>query len=81
MLSADEDMANTDTNEWYASPQLAVSNARYAQYRVWLTSGNPSDVQRVGLSATQNPLEEVGRFMVGPQRTARPKVSTRGGGS
>ena len=28
------------------------------------------DVQRVGLSATQNPLEEVGRFMVGPQRKA-----------
>src|SRR4051812_10914711 len=26
------------------------------------------DVQRVGLSATQNPLEEVGRFMVGPKR-------------
>ena len=25
-------------------------------------------VQRIGLSATQNPLEEVGRFMVGPQR-------------
>src|SRR5436305_8702753 len=28
------------------------------------------DVQRIGLSATQNPLEEVGRFMVGPRRTA-----------
>ena len=28
------------------------------------------DVQRVGLSATQNPLEEVGRFMVGPKRKA-----------
>jgi len=28
-----------------------------------------SDVQRIGLSATQNPLEEVGRFLVGPQRT------------
>ncbi len=28
-------------------------------------------VQRIGLSATQNPLEEVGRFMVGPQRTCR----------
>ena len=28
------------------------------------------DVQRVGLSATQNPLEEVGRFMVGPTRRA-----------
>src|SRR5918995_180705 len=27
------------------------------------------DVQRVGLSATQNPLEEVGRFLVGPKRT------------
>src|SRR5436305_4137215 len=27
------------------------------------------DVQRVGLSATQSPLEEVGRFMVGPRRT------------
>jgi ATP-dependent helicase Lhr and Lhr-like helicase len=28
-------------------------------------------VQRVGLSATQNPLEEVGRFMVGPGRKVR----------
>jgi ATP-dependent Lhr-like helicase len=29
------------------------------------------EVQRIGLSATQNPLEEVGRFMVGPQRACR----------
>jgi ATP-dependent helicase Lhr and Lhr-like helicase len=29
------------------------------------------DVQRIGLSATQNPLEEVGRFMVGPKRSCR----------
>jgi ATP-dependent Lhr-like helicase len=29
------------------------------------------DVQRIGLSATQNPLEEVGRFMVGPSRNCR----------
>ena len=50
LLSADEDMANVDTNEWYASPQLAVDNARYAQYRVWLTDGNPADVQRIGLT-------------------------------
>ena len=28
-------------------------------------------VQRIGLSATQNPLEEVGRFMVGPKRTCQ----------
>ena len=29
------------------------------------------DVQRIGLRATQNPLEEVGRFMVGPRRQCR----------
>src|SRR3954449_7269990 len=34
-----------------------------------LTAQAGRDVQRIGLSATQNPLEEVGRFMVGPQRT------------
>ncbi len=28
-------------------------------------------IQRIGLSATQSPLEEVGRFMVGPSRTCR----------
>jgi ATP-dependent Lhr-like helicase len=28
-----------------------------------------TDLQRIGLSATQNPLEEVGRFLVGPHRT------------
>src|SRR5207253_5768898 len=28
-------------------------------------------LQRIGLSATQRPLEEVGRFLVGPQRSAR----------
>ncbi|MGA7704255.1 MAG: DEAD/DEAH box helicase, partial [Solirubrobacteraceae bacterium] len=29
------------------------------------------EIQRVGLSATQNPLEEVGRFLVGPSRKVR----------
>ncbi|MBF6618694.1 MAG: DEAD/DEAH box helicase [Patulibacter sp.] len=29
------------------------------------------ELQRIGLSATQNPLEEVGRFLVGPQRACR----------
>jgi len=29
------------------------------------------DVQRIGLSATQNPLEEVARYLVGPRRTCR----------
>ena len=36
-----------------------------------LTAAAGSDVQRIGLSATQNPLEEVGRFMVGPHRRCR----------
>ncbi|HEY2441261.1 MAG TPA: DEAD/DEAH box helicase, partial [Solirubrobacteraceae bacterium] len=34
-------------------------------------AGGTGDVQRIGLSATQNPLEEVGRFMVGPHRHCR----------
>ena len=29
------------------------------------------DVQRIGLSATQRPLEEIGRFLVGPSRKCR----------
>jgi ATP-dependent Lhr-like helicase len=33
--------------------------------------GDAGEIQRIGLSATQNPLEEVGRFMVGPRRTCR----------
>ncbi len=33
-----------------------------------LDEASDHDVQRIGLSATQNPLEEVGRFMVGPRR-------------
>ena len=36
-----------------------------------LTQAAGTDVQRIGLSATQNPLEEVGRFMVGPRRKCR----------
>ncbi len=29
------------------------------------------ELQRIGLSATQRPLEEIGRFLVGPRRTCR----------
>jgi ATP-dependent helicase Lhr and Lhr-like helicase len=36
-----------------------------------LSAAAGRDVQRIGLSATQNPLEEVGRFMVGPNRKCR----------
>ncbi len=31
-------------------------------------AGAATEVQRIGLSATQNPLEEIGRFLVGPHR-------------
>jgi ATP-dependent Lhr-like helicase len=41
-----------------------------------LTRAAGRNVQRIGLSATQNPLEEVGRFMVGPKRSCR-VVDTR----
>ena len=37
--------------------------------RLAAAAGN--DVQRIGLSATQRPLEEVGRFLVGPRRRCR----------
>jgi ATP-dependent Lhr-like helicase len=30
--------------------------------------GSAREVQRIGLSATQNPLEEIGRYLVGPKR-------------
>ncbi len=36
-----------------------------------LTDSSEHDPQRIGLSATQNPLEEVGRFLVGPRRTVK----------
>ncbi|HWC85413.1 MAG TPA: DEAD/DEAH box helicase [Solirubrobacteraceae bacterium] len=36
-----------------------------------LAAGAGRDVQRIGLSATQNPLAEVARFLVGPRRTCR----------
>jgi ATP-dependent Lhr-like helicase len=36
-----------------------------------LAGAADGEVQRIGLSATQNPLEEVGRFLVGPSRSCR----------
>jgi len=36
-----------------------------------LTEAAGGEVQRIGLSATQKPLEEIGRFLVGPRRTCR----------
>jgi ATP-dependent Lhr-like helicase len=36
-----------------------------------LTEAAGREVQRIGLSATQKPLEEIGRFLVGPTRECR----------
>ncbi|HUZ29251.1 MAG TPA: DEAD/DEAH box helicase, partial [Solirubrobacteraceae bacterium] len=36
-----------------------------------LTEAAGGEVQRIGLSATQKPLEEIGRFLVGPRRQCR----------
>ncbi len=36
-----------------------------------LTEAAGREVQRIGLSATQKPLEEIARFLVGPRRTCR----------
>jgi ATP-dependent Lhr-like helicase len=47
---------------------LALTLERLSQH---VHAAHGRDPQRIGLSATQNPLEEVGRFMVGPQRTCR----------
>src|ERR1700752_3240581 len=45
-------------------PHLALTLER-------LTAAAGQEVQRIGLSATQKPLEEIARFMVGPTRECR----------
>ncbi len=47
---------------------LALTLERLSQVA---TRGGGPEPQRIGLSATQNPLEEVARFMVGPGRECR----------
>jgi ATP-dependent Lhr-like helicase len=44
-----------------------------AQVRAARSEGGeaPCEIQRIGLSATQNPLEEIGRFLVGPNRQVK----------
>jgi ATP-dependent Lhr-like helicase len=42
--------------------------AHVRSHRPLGAAGRATQVQRIGLSATQNPLEEIGRFLVGPHR-------------
>ncbi len=50
---------------------LALTLERLEQHVRSARGPDAPGVQRVGLSATQNPLEEVGRFLVGPTRKVR----------
>ena len=49
---------------------LALTLERLEQQAMSGGAGAPPP-QRIGLSATQNPLEEVGRYLVGPHRSAK----------
>ena len=47
----EEDMTDEATNEQYAAPMpVGQTAARFAQYRVWLTNGNPDAIARVSLT-------------------------------
>jgi len=50
LAETDEDMADTDKNEWYSAPWPTVPGARYAQYRVWLDNGDPDAVRSIGIT-------------------------------
>ena len=49
-FDSDEDMADLGRNEWYAGPYAVDPSSRYAQYRVWLTGGDPDALVRVSLT-------------------------------
>jgi ATP-dependent helicase Lhr and Lhr-like helicase len=42
-----------------------------AHVRAHREPGDTRELQRIGLSATQSPLEEIGRFLVGPRREVK----------
>ncbi len=50
LLHPEEDMVDEVRNEWYAAPVIAVDGARHAQYRAWMTKGDPDALIRVGLT-------------------------------
>ena len=46
----DDDLFDFDRNEHYAAPLPATEGARFAQYRAWLSGGDPSALARVGIT-------------------------------
>jgi ATP-dependent helicase Lhr and Lhr-like helicase len=54
-----------------AHVQANGAQANGAQANGAQANGNGREIQRIGLSATQNPLAEIGRFLVGPRRQVK----------
>jgi ATP-dependent Lhr-like helicase len=50
---------------------LALTLERLEEHVRAQGGARPGGLQRIGLSATQSPLEEIGRFLVGPTREVR----------
>ena len=51
--------------------------AHVRSHRPLGAAGTATQVQRIGLSATQSPLEEIGRFLVGPHRAGHDRQRRR----
>lgn len=50
-MPPDEDLADVRNNVWYSMPYEAIPGARYAQYRVWLTDGDPAALEHIAVTA------------------------------
>jgi len=81
-----DDLLDVDRNEHYGAIQLAADNARYAQYRVWMTGGDPSALERVGVTfmdvtdLNAGPLVRLGNDLRGAGRGARRELRVRRAG-
>lgn len=49
-LRVDEDLGDEATGTWYVAPQPVPADSRFAQYRVWLTDGEPAHLVHVALT-------------------------------
>jgi hypothetical protein len=50
LFHPEEDLADLASNTWYIAPQEVPQTSRFAQYRVWLTSGIPTDLEHIALT-------------------------------
>lgn len=49
-LHVDEDMADPASNTQYIAPAPVPPDSRFAQYRVWLTLGDPQDLEHLAVT-------------------------------